>query len=183
MVSQSLTTAQSSTNHHKEQKRNGLKTSAKHSGLIFIHQKKKKKEVVQRAAGSPSWALEAPGEPGSVQAREQGLALQALWGLLISISQVRWLVWLRLLQHLLTMVSQNARSQPKLRQHWESKLLSSPMGLIHRMTPPTEHRHFVKGGFPASQYAPPSPSPALNLNVRDQGKGLAKRRRDHCPIS
>lgn len=81
-----------------------------------------------------------------------------------------------------TMVSQNARSQPKLRQHWESKLLSSPMGLIHRMTPPTEHRHFVKGGFPASQYAPPSPSPVLNLNVRDQGKGLAKRRRDHCPI-
>lgn len=44
MVSQSLTTAQSSTNHHKEQKRNGLKTSAKHSGLIFIHQKKKKKK-------------------------------------------------------------------------------------------------------------------------------------------
>lgn len=111
MVSQSLTTAQSSTNHHKEQKRNGLKTSAKHSGLIFIHQKKKKKEEVQRAAGSPSWALEAPGEPGSVQAREQGLALQALWGLLISISQVRWLVWLRLLQHLLWSVRMQEASQ------------------------------------------------------------------------
>lgn len=53
MVSQSLTTAQSSTNHHKEQKRNGLKTSAKHSGLIFIHQKKKKRRRSSEGSRKP----------------------------------------------------------------------------------------------------------------------------------
>lgn len=111
--------------------KNGRETGRKPlQNIVHLFSPPQTKEV-QWAARSSCWALEAPGEPGSMEARGQGLALQALWGLLICISQVRWLVWLQLLQPLLTMASEKAKSQPKLRQHWQSKLLSSPMALIH----------------------------------------------------
>lgn len=72
--------------------------------MILFSQKKSNYQLA-----APPGALRAPDGPCSLQVRARALLLPALWEFLICISQVRLLVWLRLLQHIFTVAGERAK--------------------------------------------------------------------------